>query len=142
MLAEGHRVWPLFVDCQWQWQPTELRWARRFLRAIRQPRLEELVVLHMPLADVYHGHWSITGRGVPGADEPDGHVYLPGHNPLLLVKARIWCDLHQVGTLALGTLSGNPFADAGRASSRTVRGGDGSGPLVARATRPAAGTYE
>jgi 7-cyano-7-deazaguanine synthase len=112
LLARGHRVQPLFVDCQWHWQHAELHWARRYLRAIEQPRLEPLVVLQMPLADLYEGHWSITGRGVPGADDPDPMVYLPGHNPLLLVKAQLWCRMHGVGSLALGTLAGNPFADA------------------------------
>ncbi len=91
MLAEGRRVWPLFVDCQWHWQATELGWARRFLRAIGQSRLAALVELQMPLADLYDDHWSVTGRDVPGADEPDERVYVPGHNPLLLVKARVWC---------------------------------------------------
>jgi 7-cyano-7-deazaguanine synthase len=112
LLADGHRVWPLFVDCQWYWQPAELRAARRFLEAIAAPGLAELVVLRMPLADLYEDHWSITGRGVPRADEPDENVYLPGHNPLLLIKAQVWCRLRGVGKLALGALGSNPFADA------------------------------
>jgi 7-cyano-7-deazaguanine synthase len=112
LLARSHRVWPLFVDCQWHWQTEELRWARRFLQAVRTPQLEDLVVLRMPMADLFDDHWSITGRGVPRADEPDENVYLPGHNPLLLIKAQIWCRLHGVGELALGALASNPFADA------------------------------
>jgi len=112
MLASGHRAWPLFVDCGWYWQSEELRHARRFLQAVRGAGLEELVVLRMPLADLYEDHWSITGQGVPRADEPDQNVYLPGHNPLLLIKAQIWCRLHGVGQLALGALASNPFADS------------------------------
>ena len=112
LLARGHRAWPLFVDCHWHWQAEELRWARRFLQAVQAPNLCELVVLQMPLADLYENHWSITGRGVPRADEPDQNVYLPGHNPLLLIKAHLWCRLHGVGQLALGALASNPFADA------------------------------
>jgi 7-cyano-7-deazaguanine synthase len=112
LLAREHRVWPLFVDCNWHWQAEELRWARRFLQAVQAPNLSQLVVLQMPLADLYENHWSITGRGVPRADEPDQNVYLPGHNPLLLIKAQIWCRLHGVERLALGTLASNPFADA------------------------------
>jgi len=112
MLAEGRRVWPLFVDCQWHWQAAELRAARGFLRAIGQPGLEGLVELQMPLADLYHDHWSITGRHVPRAGDPDENVYLPGHNPLLLVKAQVWCRLHGVEQLALGALASNPFADS------------------------------
>lgn len=112
LLAAGHRVWPLFVDCQLHWQAAELRWARLFLQAIRQPGLQPLVLLSMPLADLYDAHWSITGKGIPAAGDPDEDVYLPGHNPLLLVKAQIWCRLHGVNQLALGSLASNPFADA------------------------------
>ncbi|MFV1968332.1 MAG: 7-cyano-7-deazaguanine synthase, partial [Pirellulaceae bacterium] len=35
-----------------------------------------------------------------------------GRNPLLVIKPAIWCQLHGIETLALGLLSGNPFADA------------------------------
>lgn len=112
LLAAGHQVQPLYVDCQWHWQSAELQAARRFLVALDEPRLEDLVVLQMPLADLYDDHWSITGRAVPRAHEPDQNVYLPGHNPLLLIKAQVWCRLHGVGHLALGALGSNPFSDA------------------------------
>jgi 7-cyano-7-deazaguanine synthase len=112
LLAGGQRVWPLFIDCDLYWQPEELRWARSFLQAMETPRLEELVVLRMPLVDVYDGHWSITGHGTPDAREPDEHVYLPGRNPLLMIKAYVWCSLHGISQLALGSLKSNPFADA------------------------------
>lgn len=112
LLAAGRRVWPLAVDCQWHWQEAELVAAKRFLEAVAAPRLEPLVVLQMPLADLYADHWSITGRAVPGATEPDENVYLPGHNPLLLVKAQVWCRLKGVNQLALGALASNPFADS------------------------------
>lgn len=112
MLAQRRRVWPLFVDCGWFWQGEELKCARRYLQAVRAPGLEDLVLLRMPLADLYEDHWSITGRGVPAADDPDEKVYLPGHNPLLLIKAHVWCRLRGVGQLALGALATNPFGDA------------------------------
>jgi 7-cyano-7-deazaguanine synthase len=54
----------------------------------------------------------VTGRNVPSASQPDETVYLPGRNPLLVIKAHVWCQLHGVPRLALGALSGNPFADA------------------------------
>jgi 7-cyano-7-deazaguanine synthase len=112
LLAKGRQVVPLYVDCELVWQPEELRWARRYLRAVDAPGLAELVILRMPLADLYDDHWSITGCGVPGAHEPDEHVYLPGRNPLLMIKAHVWCRLHGVSQLALGSLKSNPFADA------------------------------
>lgn len=112
LLESGQRVQPLFVDSQLVWQQEELRHARRFADALACEQLEELVVLQMPLADLYHDHWSITGRDVPSSADPDESVYLPGRNPLLLVKARVWCGLNGVGQLALGALHTNPFADA------------------------------
>jgi 7-cyano-7-deazaguanine synthase len=112
LIAQKHRVYPLYVDSQLFWQREELRWARRFLQAIDRAALEPLVVVKLPLADVYGDHWSITGRGVPRADEPDEAVYLPGRNPLLMIKAQVWCRLHGVPRLALGSLHSNPFADA------------------------------
>jgi len=112
LLDQGRRVQPLYVACGLAWQQAEMRWANRYLQAIASPDLKPLVVLSMPLSDLYGNHWSITGRGVPAADAPDETVYLPGHNPLLLIKADIWCRLHGVPQLALGALSTNPFADS------------------------------
>ncbi len=112
LLARGHREQPLYVESELHWQVEELRCARQFLTAVEAPGLAELVALKLPLADLYDGHWSVTGRGVPGADEPDEKVYLPGRNPLLMIKAHVWCRLHGVAQLALGSLRSNPFADA------------------------------
>jgi 7-cyano-7-deazaguanine synthase len=112
LLAQRQRVVPLYVDCELHWQAAELQAARRFLQAVKTPELGELVVLKMPLADLYEDHWSLTGRGVPSDTDPDELVYLPGRNPLLLVKADLWCRLHEVKQLALGSLASNPFADS------------------------------
>ena len=80
--------------------------------AVACPALRPLVVLEMPVRDLYGPHWSITGEGVPGADTPDEAVYLPGRNVLFLSKALLWCHLNGVSSVALGTLAGNPFPDA------------------------------
>jgi 7-cyano-7-deazaguanine synthase len=114
LIGNNQRVQPLYVDSGLHWQHEERRHAERFLAAIAAPALEPLVALSLPLADLYDGHWSITGRGVPGADEPDEKVYLPGRNPLLIIKAHVWCRLHGIQQLALGSLKNNPFADATR----------------------------
>ncbi len=76
------------------------------------PALAELVTLQVPLADVYADHWSVTAVGTPDSDSADQAVYLPGRNPLLVVKARLWCQLHDVPQLAIGCLASSPFADA------------------------------
>ena len=81
-------------------------------------RLGRLVVLDLPLADLYDGHWSLTGRDTPDADSPDEAVFLPGRNALLLVKAAVWCQLHGIGELALAPLGTSPFEDASAAFFR------------------------
>ena len=49
-----------------------------FSRAAAGPELEPLVVLTMPLGNLYRDHWSITGHEVPRTDQSDEMVYLPG----------------------------------------------------------------
>src|SRR5947209_1267635 len=105
-------VHPLYVRCGLLWEAEELRHLGRYLDAIRRPGLHPLRILEQPVADLYDGHWSLTGRGVPAADSPDEAVYLPGRNVLLLSKALLWCHLHSVPAVAVGTLAANPFPDA------------------------------
>ena len=112
LLDRGHGVQPFYIRSQLVWEREELRAVRRFLQAIRSPRLGDLVVLDLPLSDLYGDHWSVTGRGIPDGATPDEAVYLPGRNALLIVKAAVWCQLHGVAQLALGVLGSNPFADA------------------------------
>lgn len=105
-------VYPLYVRCGLFYEPVELRELRRYLRALRAPALKPLVVLDMPVADLYGKHWSVTGRKVPGLGTPDEEVFLPGRNVLLLAKGMLWCHLHGVPAVALGSLVTNPFPDA------------------------------
>jgi 7-cyano-7-deazaguanine synthase len=49
---------------------------------------------------------------VPGTGSADEAVFLPGRNVLLLAKALLWCHLHRVPAVALGSLGSNPFPDA------------------------------
>lgn len=126
LLAEAARarsaVYPLYVRCGLCWETVELQHLRRFLDALpvalarEQPKggslLHALQVLELPVADLYGGHWSITGHGVPDARTPDEAVFLPGRNVLLLAKAMLWCQLNGVHELALGLLGSNPFPDA------------------------------
>ena len=113
LLERGRNIQPFYIRSGLIWQTAELQWLRSFLRAIAQPRLHPLMVLELPLVDLYANHWSVTGVGVPAADSPDEAVYLPGRNPLLIIKAALWCRLHGIHELALAPLASNPFADAG-----------------------------
>ena len=112
LLAERRRVQPFYVRTGLIWQERELPALRRFLKAVATENLLDLVVLDLPLADLYQGHWSLTGQGVPPADSPDEAVYMPGRNALLMVKAAIWCQLHGIGELAMAPLGTSPFEDA------------------------------
>jgi len=116
LLAEASRAYPavhpLYVRTGLFWEPAERAHLDRFLAALRTPPLRPLHVLEQPVADLYGGHWSLTGVGVPAADTPDDAVFLPGRNVLLLAKSLLWCHLNGVPELALAPLAANPFPDA------------------------------
>ncbi len=112
LLAEGARILPIYLRGGLTWESAELAWLRRWLSAMRSPHLAPLEVLTWPLHALYGPHWSLTGRGVPGARRPDAAVYLPGRNVILLGAAAIVCARRKISTIALGILRGNPFGDA------------------------------
>jgi 7-cyano-7-deazaguanine synthase len=111
LLAGRGQVQPFYVRSGLAWQDAELSALRQFMAALDDARLQPLVMLDMPVGDLYGDHWSVTGREAPGADTPDEAVFLPGRNLLLAVKAAVWCQLHGVKTLALAPLRSNPFPD-------------------------------
>jgi 7-cyano-7-deazaguanine synthase len=102
---------PIYIRCGLVWEDVEEQYLRSFLQALARPALEPLVTLDQPIADVYGDHWSIRGDA-PSAGTPDEAVFLPGRNVLLLAKSLLWCHLHGVPALALGSLQTNPFPDA------------------------------
>jgi 7-cyano-7-deazaguanine synthase len=112
LLERGCQVQPFYVRSRLSWETAELSAVRQLLAAMASPCLAELVVLDMPADDLYGDHWSVTGRGVPGAETPDAAVFLPGRNALLLIKPAIWCRLHGIEQLAMAVLATNPFGDA------------------------------
>jgi 7-cyano-7-deazaguanine synthase len=114
-LAEAARegpVAPVFVRSGLVWEPAEMYWLERFLQTIGAP---PLVVLDLPVADLYGAHWSLTGEGPPGSESPDEAVYLPGRNLLLLSKAGVWAAGAGCGAIVMGPLATNPFPDGTRA---------------------------
>jgi 7-cyano-7-deazaguanine synthase len=54
----------------------------------------------------------MSGFNVPDDQSPDEAVFMPGRNPLLLIKPALWCRTHDISHLALATLASNPFRDA------------------------------
>jgi 7-cyano-7-deazaguanine synthase len=111
-LEQGRGVVPFYVRTGCVWQAEELAAVTLFVERIAQPKLMPLMHLEMPLRDLYGEHWSMTGRRVPDDHTPDEAVFLPGRNPLQLVKPALWCAAHNISELALATLSANPFHDA------------------------------
>jgi 7-cyano-7-deazaguanine synthase len=111
-LERYEAVYPLFIRCGLIWERAELHWLKRFLGAVRQPRLKPLTVLSFPIADIYGSHWSLTGKLVPGSRSEDREVYLPGRNLLFLSKAAVFCSCKGIETVLIGVLKGNPFPDS------------------------------
>ena len=90
-LLDGRAVvHPVYVRGGLVWEFAELRWVRRWLRALRDPRLKALRILDVSFRSLYPDHWSLTGRGVPSANSPETAVYLPGRNVLLLSAAAVY----------------------------------------------------
>ncbi len=112
LVSEEHEVTPIYVRFGLAWEDVESRHLQRFLDSLPAPATKPLIVLDLPVADVYGAHWSVTGQHVPDHSSPDEAVYLPGRNLLLLAKSSVWCALNGVPTIALGTLAANPFPDA------------------------------
>jgi 7-cyano-7-deazaguanine synthase len=109
LAQQYRRVHPVFIRQGLAWETVELRHLRRYLRAIHAP---PVTVLALPAHDLYGQHWSTTGRQVPGAHTPDAAMYLPGRNLMLLAKAAVFCALHNIPVMAVGSLGHNPFPDA------------------------------
>jgi 7-cyano-7-deazaguanine synthase len=79
-------------------------------------RLPAPVSLDFDMRDVFPAsHWAVRGEP-PAFDTPDEDVFIDGRNLILLSKAAVYAAKNAARggtiTLSLGTLAGNPFADA------------------------------
>ncbi|HEX4046861.1 MAG TPA: 7-cyano-7-deazaguanine synthase [Elusimicrobiota bacterium] len=112
-LRRGREVFPLYVSCGFYWEKAELAWLRRYLRALRGPRLRPLTVTRAPMRSLLPArHWALTGRGVPASGDAWDSVYLPARNMVLLGQAGVFCAVRGIPEVALAILKGNPFDDA------------------------------
>ncbi|HXK60486.1 MAG TPA: 7-cyano-7-deazaguanine synthase [Acidobacteriota bacterium] len=105
-------VVPLYVRCGLAWEEEERKSLERFLEEVRNPSIEPVQVLEMPMREIYGRQWYTSGEGIPGYHEADERWEIPGRNIILLSKASVWCALHSVPAVALGILVTNPFPDA------------------------------
>lgn len=110
--AETAEVFPIYVRCGLAWEKMELEALEAFLQALNHPHVKPVTTLSVSTAAMYGGHWSVSGDSVPGAEESDSSVYLPGRNILLIGLTAVWCSTHEVSRIAIGSLAGNPFPDA------------------------------
>jgi 7-cyano-7-deazaguanine synthase len=114
-LARRHVVHPLYVRSGLVWERAERTLLGRYLAALRRRglRIAPLVEVSLPAGPLYgRRHWSISGKGVPGARAAYASNYLPGRNLLLVTIAAVHCERAGVGAVALALLAGNPFPDA------------------------------
>jgi 7-cyano-7-deazaguanine synthase len=111
-LARTTDVFPLYVEFGLAWEAAEQKALRTYLAALRGTRVAPLTTLAMPVDRVYGPHWSLTGEDVPDYDASIDADYLPGRNVLLLGVTAVWCALHDVRRIAVGSLMQNPYSDA------------------------------
>ena len=105
-------IYPVYVRGGLVWEGVELYWVRKFLSAVASKTIQPLKEISLPVEDVYNSHWSTTGDRIPNHLSPDGDVYLPGRNLILLAKTSLYCALNDIPVIALGPLKGNPFPDS------------------------------
>jgi len=110
--AEHAQVYPIYVQCGLAWEDIERDALESFLAALKMPNTMPATTLSLSIDAIYGDHWSVTGKSVPGEDQPDSAVFLPGRNILLIGLAAVWCATHEVSRIAVGSLEGNPFPDA------------------------------
>lgn len=113
-VQSGEPVVPVYVRSGLVWESAEMYWLVRFLQTLAPAALAPLVVLEVPVADLYGAHWSLTGEGPPGAISADDAVYLPGRNILLLAKAGVLAAERDCRAIVMGPLANNPFPDGTR----------------------------
>jgi 7-cyano-7-deazaguanine synthase len=111
-LARDATVFPVYIEAGLAWESHEKRALAAYLGALTNANVQPLTTLELPVKRLYGDHWSTTGENVPDSEAPDIDVYLPGRNVLLIGLTAVWCALHEVHTIAIGSLDDNPFPDA------------------------------
>src|SRR3954466_1706553 len=69
-------VFPLYIRTGLAWEPAEERALGEFIATLNVPGVRPVVVLELPVDDLYGEHWSTTGEA-PGPTAPDEEFYLP-----------------------------------------------------------------
>lgn len=110
--AAQYDVRPVYVRSGLAWEAAELQMLSRLIAAPVLAGLRPLLVVDLPMRDVYPAdHWAMAGTP-PAYDTPEADVYLAGRNLTLLAKAGLIAARDDARRIALGPLAGNPFPDA------------------------------
>ena len=111
-LAAAGPVYLLYLRAGLAWESEERSALARFIAAAGHQNIRPVVEIEAPVAPLLDGHWSVTGCELPAAGTPDSAVFIPGRNIVLIGMAAVWCSVHGVGRIAIGSLGANPFPDA------------------------------
>jgi 7-cyano-7-deazaguanine synthase len=111
-LADQDEVQPVYVQFGLAWEAIEKETLKAYVERLGKPNLLMPVFLDMPVRSLYGAHWSTTGVDVPGSEDAIDSDYLPGRNVLLLGVTAVWCALHGINRIAIGSLLHNPYSDA------------------------------
>lgn len=104
-------VYPIYGRFGLPWQDAEERFLRRYLAAIRGPRLARLKALDFPAGDIYRQDGSIAAVLGP---ESHGHhetLNLTGRDVLLISKAAVWSAVNGIEVFACGPLTSGDVTD-------------------------------
>jgi 7-cyano-7-deazaguanine synthase len=114
--ATQDTVQPIYVSVGLAWESAERAAVERLLSSNPDAgRIQPLVALSVDMRDVYpSSHWAVRGEA-PAFDTPDEDVYIEGRNIVLLSKAAVFMARANIARVLMGTLAGNPFADASTA---------------------------
>ena len=126
--AKQSVAYPIYVETGIPWEWAEKRMLQSFIDTLENPNVKPVTTLSLPVKALYGDtHWTMSGETVPGYDEPDETVYIPGRNIILITLAAIWCSLNDVHRIVIGSLAGNPFPDATPDFFQSIANANGKG---------------
>jgi 7-cyano-7-deazaguanine synthase len=111
-MARHAKVYPIYVRGGLFWEKEEFKALHSFIHAVNNPNIQPITSLSLSVESLFKNNWSMNGHGIPSQYDPDSKTYQSGRNVLLLSPAAVWCSLHQVPRIVIGSLKGNPFPDA------------------------------
>lgn len=126
--AKKNVAHPIYVETGIPWEWAEKKMLGHFIDTLDSPNIKPVTTLSLPVKALYgDAHWTMSGETVPGYDEPDETVYIPGRNIILITLAAIWCSLNDVHRIVIGSLAGNPFPDATPDFFQSIANANGMG---------------